>query len=180
MTWHPNWRLRFTADDGVHFAQNVIRAVHIWDFLREQIPESLLNSMTSGILRLSFFATHRSIVLSVGGKLAVQFKNLLCRAGLDEDRDWLNIGIALKSSDSISTDVQNTVSSLVGDISDALNASSVEIVLELSRFNEEIILDIFLHIVLVDKVVVTSVNLSLAWWSGSVWKGYYEYIAHTI
>lgn len=80
----------------------------------------------------------------------------------------MNIGIALKSSDSISTDVQNTVSSLVGDISDALNASSVEIVLELSRFNEEIILDIFLHIVLVDKVVVTSVNLSLAWWSGSV------------
>lgn len=136
MTSNPNSVLGFLVDKTVDSVENILGIMYIGNFMSEEVSEGLFDSLASGILSCSLILTHGSVILSVRGQLVVQFLNLSWGIELDKDRNWLDVSIGLKSSDSISTDVQDAMSSLAGDVTNTLNAGSIEIILELSSFNE--------------------------------------------
>ena len=102
--------------------------------------------------------------IAIGWMLAV-FWSLLIAFPLTsrmQCRPWDNYAIVTIPS--------NEWTYWVSYFSDSIDGSSVEIVLELSSFDEHVVSDVIFHFRFTNKVVISSVDFIFTWRSGSVWK----------
>lgn len=128
------------------------------DHICEQIAERLLESLASLVLLHGFLLIH----------CVIHLHDMVMAIRLHEDSNRMNVCHRLKASDRIATHVQDTVATLLSDHSHTVDAGSIEIILELAGFNEQIVLYVVLHLGFAHKVVISAVDFMLTWRSGRV------------